>query len=381
MDAQHSTRAKELADPRRHGDSEAVRTPPDELQLVARLVELAAHRAMDAGRNGCGHAAENGGEPGLEKLLCALDAELMVSASAGTLTQQRWDYVIADLSVLVDPIQPVQEGGCRHTEQRERSSMACEAAACGALLYLRNAYRFRPFLVEPAVLDRHEDLFCDDVKLLLGHFDPPVWGALFLALAGHGERGHLSTDAMLLMATMVNHGVGVPQDKGLAADLEQLAAALANPVGVFFRCVADGEDSDCFKAARMGHSTAALYYSNGLDSKSSLGWYKYAIARVLADQGLLLASRIFSLSELLYNVKGVDMGRNAWYIVHVKPDSVGDFFSAFDDKMMHLTEHGSVFSSAFGDAVPEAQKEKARKYFESFCPTKVCLCSRVEFTL
>jgi hypothetical protein len=39
---------------------------------------------------------------------------------------------------------------------------------------------------------------------------------------------------MLLMAILVNHGSGVPQDKGLALDLKRRAAALSNPVGLFF---------------------------------------------------------------------------------------------------------------------------------------------------
>jgi hypothetical protein len=333
---------------------------------------------MDAGQE------ENQGqdEPCLERLLRVLDAELMVSASAGTLVQQRWDSAMADLLALVEPIQPVQEGSMTLQEldqqsaaskEREQHSIASKAAAGGALLYLRNTYRFRPSLVDPAVLDRHEDLFCTGLEVLLGHFDPSVWGTLFVALTEHGRRGRLSTDAMLIMAILVNHGSGVPQDKGLASDLERRAAALSNPVGVFFTCVAAG--GDCCKAALMGHSTAALYYSNSMNGRSATGWQRYAIARVLANQGLLLASRRFSLIDLLYSVRGVDSkNAKAWYLVCVKPDSLGDYLAAQGDEILRLGEHGVVIRSAYGETVPEYAIERSAKYFEDFCPSKVCSC-------
>jgi hypothetical protein len=328
---------------------------------------------MDAG---CDHAAlECLCGPDLEKLLRVLDAELMVSASAGTLAQQRWDSAMADLLVLVEPIQPWQDGS-RHRAPLQRGSPAaivCEAAACGALLYLRNAYRFRPSLMDATVLERHEDLFCEGVGELLGHFEPSAWGALFLALAEHGGRERLSSDAMLLMAILANKGVGVPQDKVLAADLERWAAALANPVGVFCACVSSGLQ-DYTKAALMGHWTAALYCSRDSDGQFFLGSPKYVIVRVLADQGLLLAAREFFLGGLVNILQGTDdQGRKAWYIVFVKPDSLGDFWSKLRhcDDAIDLTDYCVILSSALGESIPEKEKEKAMKLLSDFCPEKV----------
>jgi hypothetical protein len=237
------------------------------------------------------------------------------------------------------------------------------------MMYLRNAYRFRPSLVSQAVRERHEELFCEDVKLLLQHFKPSAWGALFLALAELSGRGRLSSDAMLIMAVLANYGIGVPQDKGLAQDLEQQAAALANPVGVFFTCITSG---DLTKAALLGHCTAALFYSYDLDRRSSDCWPRYAIQRVLADHyELLLAARDFSLEDLVYIIRGADRGRKSWHIVLVNPDLLGGFWSKLNDEIIHLDDHGFVMRSAYGDSAPAKEKEEALAFLENFCPKKV----------
>jgi hypothetical protein len=64
-----------------------------------------------------------------------------------------------------------------------------------------------------------------------------------------------------------------------------------------------------------------------------------------------------ALGHRIYNVKGVDAGRNAWYYVLVT-GSVKHFKRCLDDSVIHLEQHGQVLFSAYGDEAPDATKKK-----------------------
>jgi hypothetical protein len=57
-------------------------------------------------------------------------------------------------------------------------------------------------------------------------------------------------------------------------------------------------------------------------------------------------------AELIYLVKGVDAGRNAWYYVLVERLKVQLFLKALNDDIIHLENYGKILYSAYGDEPP-----------------------------
>lgn len=57
-------------------------------------------------------------------------------------------------------------------------------------------------------------------------------------------------------------------------------------------------------------------------------------------------------AELIYLVKGVDAGRNAWYYVLVDRLKVQLFLKALNDDIIHLENYGQILFSAYGDEPP-----------------------------
>lgn len=58
-------------------------------------------------------------------------------------------------------------------------------------------------------------------------------------------------------------------------------------------------------------------------------------------------------AELIYLVKGVDAGRNAWYYILVERLKVQLFLKALNDDIIHLENYGKILFSAYGDEPPE----------------------------
>ena len=54
-------------------------------------------------------------------------------------------------------------------------------------------------------------------------------------------------------------------------------------------------------------------------------------------------------AELIYLVKGIDAGRNAWYYVLVERLKVQLFLKALNDEIIHLENYGKILFSAYGD--------------------------------
>ncbi len=57
-------------------------------------------------------------------------------------------------------------------------------------------------------------------------------------------------------------------------------------------------------------------------------------------------------AELIYLVKGVDAGRNAWYYVLVDRLKVQLFLKALNEEIIHLENYGKILHSAYGDEPP-----------------------------
>lgn len=57
-------------------------------------------------------------------------------------------------------------------------------------------------------------------------------------------------------------------------------------------------------------------------------------------------------AELIYLVKGIDAGRNAWYYVLVDRLKVQIFLKALNDEIIHLENYGKILFSAYGDEPP-----------------------------
>lgn len=60
-----------------------------------------------------------------------------------------------------------------------------------------------------------------------------------------------------------------------------------------------------------------------------------------------------AMSDLIYLVKGVDAGRNAWYYVLVERVKLQLFLKALNDDIIHLENYGKILFSAYGDEPPQ----------------------------
>ena len=70
-----------------------------------------------------------------------------------------------------------------------------------------------------------------------------------------------------------------------------------------------------------------------------------------------------SQADLIYLVKGVDEGRNAWYYVMVERLKLSLFQKALNDDIIHLENYGVILHSAYGDEPPaEITEELKKKY-------------------
>ncbi len=70
-----------------------------------------------------------------------------------------------------------------------------------------------------------------------------------------------------------------------------------------------------------------------------------------------------TMAELIYLVKGVDAGRNAWYYVLVDRIKVQLFLKALNDDIIHLENYGKILFSAYGDEPPEEITNKLKEEY------------------
>lgn len=67
-----------------------------------------------------------------------------------------------------------------------------------------------------------------------------------------------------------------------------------------------------------------------------------------------------AMADLIYLVKGVDAGRNAWYYVLVERLKVQLFLKALNDDIIHLENYGKILYSAYGDEPPQEITDKLK---------------------
>ena len=68
-------------------------------------------------------------------------------------------------------------------------------------------------------------------------------------------------------------------------------------------------------------------------------------------------------AELIYLVKGIDAGRNAWYYVLVDRLKVQLFLKALNDDIIHLENYGKILFSAYGDEPPADVTDKLKEEY------------------
>lgn len=78
-------------------------------------------------------------------------------------------------------------------------------------------------------------------------------------------------------------------------------------------------------------------------------WYREGTYVVNSETRLALDLSVTAFS-LIYHVKGVDAGRNAWYFTFVRPESLTAFKRCLNDDIIHLEDHGVILSSAYGES-------------------------------
>ena len=83
----------------------------------------------------------------------------------------------------------------------------------------------------------------------------------------------------------------------------------------------------------------------------------------LDTQDSTVAPEKASKSDLIYLVKGIDDGRNAWYYVLVERLKVSLFLKALKDPIIHLENYSEVLYSAYGDEPPQEITDKLKKEY------------------
>ena len=70
-----------------------------------------------------------------------------------------------------------------------------------------------------------------------------------------------------------------------------------------------------------------------------------------------------NLADLVYIVKGIDEGRNAWYYVLVNPSTLQKFHRDRNKDIMHLEDCGTILYSAFGDEPSKEVTDMLKKEY------------------
>lgn len=70
-----------------------------------------------------------------------------------------------------------------------------------------------------------------------------------------------------------------------------------------------------------------------------------------------------SKADLIYLVKGVDAGSNAWYYVLVDRLKLQLFLKALNDDIIHLENYGIILFSAYGDEPPTEVTNKLKSEY------------------
>jgi hypothetical protein len=68
-------------------------------------------------------------------------------------------------------------------------------------------------------------------------------------------------------------------------------------------------------------------------------------------------------AELIYLVKGIDAGRNAWYYVLVERLKVQLFLKALNDEIIHLENYGKILFSAYGEEPPAEVTDQLKEEY------------------
>jgi len=68
-------------------------------------------------------------------------------------------------------------------------------------------------------------------------------------------------------------------------------------------------------------------------------------------------------ADLIYLVKGIDAGRNAWYYVLVDRLKLQLFLKALNDDIIHLENYGKILHSAYGDEPPAEVTNKLKEEY------------------
>ena len=68
-------------------------------------------------------------------------------------------------------------------------------------------------------------------------------------------------------------------------------------------------------------------------------------------------------ADLIYLVKGIDAGRNAWYYILVERPKVQLFLKALNDDIIHLDQYGEILFSAYGEEPPSDITEKLKEEY------------------
>lgn len=100
--------------------------------------------------------------------------------------------------------------------------------------------------------------------------------------------------------------------------------------------------------------------SSGGGSFTGESLEKKAEKKSAASQASSIDPQKKSKADLIYLVKGVDAGSNAWYYVLVDRLKLQLFLKALNDDIIHLENYGVILFSAYGDEPPAEVTNKLK---------------------
>ncbi len=127
------------------------------------------------------------------------------------------------------------------------------------------------------------------------------------------------------------------------------------------------DSSDSQKSFAERYASKKSFTSESLKSNTGIKSQQSSSTSDLAQKSSLNLKPIDPYkkmqAELIYLVKGIDAGRNAWYYVLVERLKVQLFLKALNDDIIHLENYGKILFSAYGDEPPVDVTQKLKEEY------------------
>ncbi len=110
------------------------------------------------------------------------------------------------------------------------------------------------------------------------------------------------------------------------------------------------------------------YYGIGCNINKEKSQYYFSLVEECTSDDQHITQYAYGINinigELFYIVNGIDKGRDAWYLVLIKPSELFTFVTSLNDPLIHLGNHGSVILSGWGERKIKDVKHKIKNIYK-----------------